>query len=636
MSSFFNGASALGIARHRRCLAATRHLLFNYISHQDARKARPASPPVDDLRTSLRRQLREKRGAQYRTSSDDAVRRLPAFEDVGVDVAAKFVKGEEVLDKMEWDREQGLDSLAQELVDLHEELQGALVARDDRREVQEDGRRVEHLGHGVFVQHNVMSLDRDGQKNSPNTIIREESRNVVKHALDALKHTDAVAVTGQPGIGKTRGCMMYALQTLLHRRAAVLYVGYKSGKMLLFLPREDGTHRVWSSRSDLFGITSLSLEKRLVSIIDPPEDGPYFSMGECRVLKFVSNNADKHFRNWTKDGVLLVTSMPSEREVVAMTKVLWNDENTPHPWQRGEFNTLQEKLAEVEKRIELVGPIPRLIFHSMLFIDAVKECLQGANEAALKVSNSDVYRALRGKYTPFLAKHPASASSKLFLLSPGTVEHRTWEERARHSAAFQLTPIATFLLHDRLKESILALRKEQFEDFAFDWLCMMEGRDAEVQSKGKGVHDAAYNRIASLRREEERVYRPAAGNFAFVDFASSVTTWYNAKSSNENVKSVYINEDGAKQFLTRLEQVMKGMFSGHEIKKILEHEAVSLTVLTNGSAQPKINDPGKSLQFFSEHVALKAINVTDEMATKPLEDRVHRTKLLLEELHFEV
>lgn len=54
------------------------------------------------------------------------------------------------------------------------------------------------------------------------TINREESSSVVYHALDALKESSKFCVTRQLEIGKTRGCMMYAIQALLYKRAAVL------------------------------------------------------------------------------------------------------------------------------------------------------------------------------------------------------------------------------------------------------------------------------------------------------------------------------------------------------------------------------------------------------------------------------
>lgn len=69
-------------------------------------------------------------------------------------------------------------------------------------------------------------------------------------------------------------------------------------------------------------------------------------MGECQVLKFESNDAELHFRNWDEDGILLVMFMPTIKQVVIMTPILWNDATIPHPWQHGKLNTLEEKMVE--------------------------------------------------------------------------------------------------------------------------------------------------------------------------------------------------------------------------------------------------------------------------------------------------
>ncbi|PXF44624.1 hypothetical protein BWQ96_05619 [Gracilariopsis chorda] len=208
-----------------------------------------------------------------------------------------------------------------------------------------------------------MALDRGSERGLPVVITREESRSCVHHALDALQNEFSVAVTGQSSLGKTRGSMMYAMQTLLYRKSAVLYIGYKSEKMMLFLPREDGTYRVWRGNTFDSSRSLFKQDQSLVAVIDPPEEGMYSSKGMCRVLKFVSNNAEKNFRNWEKDRILLVTSMPTDRELMAMTQVLWDEDKTPHPRHLDTLSTMKEKMTEIKKRIELVGPIPRLVSH---------------------------------------------------------------------------------------------------------------------------------------------------------------------------------------------------------------------------------------------------------------------------------
>lgn len=74
--------------------------------------------------------------------------------------------------------------------------------------------------------------------------------------------------------------------------------------------------------------------------------------------------------------------MPTDKEAMAMTTVLWDEDKTTHPWKLDALNTMGEQMREIKKRIELVGPIPCLVFNSDLFDEAVKECLSGSAEAA--------------------------------------------------------------------------------------------------------------------------------------------------------------------------------------------------------------------------------------------------------------
>lgn len=321
-----------------------------------------------------------------------------------------------------------LESAAQEMVELYGELQESLKNQGCKDAPQKENPRAGHLGYGVYVQRNEYGIDRDSNENSPVTITRQESRSAVKHALDALQTRFAVCVTGQTGIGKTRGCMMHAIQALLFQAAAVLYVGYKSQEILLFLPGEDGKYQVWWTYSDDFKKTLLKHDKRVVAVIDPPGKGPYLSEAACRVLKFVSNNAEIHFQNWEKDGIILVISMPIKKEVIAMTSVLW-DKRTPHSWQARKEMSVEEKEVEVEKRVNLVGPIPRLVFNSQLLRRAIIDCLSDARKLAESLSDLELYEAMLGRYTPFVSKHPASVTGKLLHLLPEPIDPKSWEER---------------------------------------------------------------------------------------------------------------------------------------------------------------------------------------------------------------
>lgn len=79
--------------------------------------------------------------------------------------------------------------------------------------------------------------------------------------------------------------------------------------------------------------------------------------------------------------------------------------------------------------------------------------------------------------------------------------------------------------------------------------------------------DAAYRRIDSLHREEQRVYRPVSASFGFIDLVSSSTACYSAQSANKNAIPVYIKGGDAQRFLSRLERVEREMFSHDGINK---------------------------------------------------------------------
>ena len=105
------------------------------------------------LRTICERRVAS--GMQYRTFSDTVNSKLPTFERAGLKVAKEFVEnGETIKDDVKWKRAKEYDALANEIVELHWELQAAL-------ETKKDTDRVHHLGHGVYVQHNKYGIDRD-------------------------------------------------------------------------------------------------------------------------------------------------------------------------------------------------------------------------------------------------------------------------------------------------------------------------------------------------------------------------------------------------------------------------------------------------------------------------------------------
>ena len=246
----------------------------------------------------------------------------------------------------------------------------------------------------------------------------------------------------------------------------------------------------------------------------------------------------------------------------------------------------------IAKRIELVGPIPRLVFNASLYERAVSNCRGKCNELAKSLTNIELYDALFGRYCPSVETHSASASGKIFHLYPIAVKCENLLDRvgASDRPRLQLTPFAQYELQGRLESSITALRKENFENFAYDWLCRTQDRLAEVQyDREEKLKNEAYKRIASLRSCDRRVYRPGAENFTFIDFATSCTTWFNAKWKKISKNNVidFDATDTAERFLKELETHVKNMGLSEDIKKVLDRE----NPFIHNSDEPRTQNP---------------------------------------------
>lgn len=143
-------------------------------------------------------------------------------------------------------------------------------------------------------------------------LTRSKSISVANHALEALHGRYAVRITGQPGIGKTRVSMVYAIQTFLYSKSALVYFGFKLRILLFFFPTEDDNYHVWRTKSLNFEATRFQDDAQVADFIDAPDEGPYCSMVEFRPLNFVSKSAGNHFKNRINDGILLGISMPTD------------------------------------------------------------------------------------------------------------------------------------------------------------------------------------------------------------------------------------------------------------------------------------------------------------------------------------
>lgn len=296
---------------------------------------------------------------------------------------------------------------------------------------------------------------------------------------------------------------------------------------------------------------------------------------------------------------------------------------------------MKQKMSEVEERIELVGAIPRLVFDSDLFLRAISDFRGSAREAAESLSDTDLYEAMLGKYSPFVGKHPVSTTGKLFHLLPMAIDPRSWVERMAigREPTLRLNAVSEFELRGRLGRIIGLLRSEKFEDFAFDWVCTTEGLLPEIQcDDADGVTADAYERIASLRESNRRVYRPVAENFPFIDFAKSRTTWFNAKS-RKNETTIEIGVPGATKFLRELQRRIDTMGLSDYFKELVKHEVPTLIILKNRDIKVRLSQE-EDLRFFGEKVRIKDRDLSS-ISTENCITQISgytRTKQLLNEL----
>lgn len=182
-----------------------------------------------------------------------------------------------------------------------------------------------------------------------------------------------------------------------------------------------------------------------------------------------------------------------------------------------------------------------------------------------------------------------------------------------------------------MENDIAALRNENFEDFAFDWVYVTQGRLPEIQYDDRfKTTDNAYQRIASLRDSEHRVYRPAPKDFPMIGFATSSKTWSNAKST-QNDKAIEFSCLGAQKFLTKLAECFCEKGSSSSVNENSLHETPTLVLLKNRDVDVRLSDE-VDLMFFNMKVIIKQEVLSDREALFEEMSGYIRTNQLLNEL----
>ena len=558
----------------------------------------------------------------------------------GQELSARFVKDDEINKEHErtvvWYRDQQMDAYANELLVLH----GGSLELEDRRattslqvgEKSSNG-RVEHIGEGVFVERNTSSIDPDSKVSLP-TITRPDQRETARLAVSTVddpRNPPKVTVVGQAGIGKTRGGLAYNLQLLLWRGEAVMRVGYKDEKTFLFLPDKHGLYKVWRTDSSTCSLSELAKDARTYVLIDPPEavGAVYKDSASCHVIKYASNNAAKHYKNWWKDGMLLFTDMPSEAEVLVMIPYLWT-EDTPFPSQC--IDTAQAKEEEIRKRCQLIGCVLRIVFNHKNFVAHLKAVVLKCKTDGMTMDPSLLHSYHQGSMTNADADE-SSLSSLMYIL-------RAKKDDASHEKMFaELTPLARLTLRERLSSKVSEFDGKHafgFEDFVSTLLLggTVGGVELPPRTQVNGTSEVHTSQLICALVDGGDTFVVAHSGYTVLDMATAINSWYNAKVG----KSTSTIASGA--FVTLM---TKHLGLARKVDGGLEwvegkETTITLTFVRNNPSElwkfvesfAKIHDDmdfEKVKAFFNEHVEVKSLDSSNLMITEDLEDMA-RTKSL--------
>ena len=397
---------------------------------------------------------------------------------------------------------------------------------------------IEHIGEGVQVGRTDRTkvdkqIDPDSLR-TPHTITRVDQRATARLAVKTVDdpiNFPRVTVIGQPGIGKTRGGLTYVLEELLWRGEAVLRVGHKDAKAYLFLPDENGKYRVWRTSADDWNRSEVAADRGAYALIDPPEIGVYADAAACHVIKFASNNAKKHYENYSKYGHMLVSALATIAEVLVMVPILWNGETTPHPDQvagndSDPFVSLEAKQDEIKKRCELAGTILRAVFNHEQFVEHLDKVVTHAQETALEMDATRFLAHVWGDLTQ-ADSHPSSTSSLDYLLNsvPG--------DPTKRQSYIKFSPTALHVLRLELKTKLAATDPRRPFCFEDTTTYILRSGAYERAIEGTSVRPenlkATAKAILDLPDSGERLVI-ASPNFPVLDQATSRFEWYNAKA----------------------------------------------------------------------------------------------------------
>ena len=553
----------------------------------------------------------------------------PNRSQAGLDIYRRFVDPEtgSLKDNNgKWERAPDKDKYAVELLRAHEgsiELEGLYRDQGDTFPIGQESSNgaVEHLGSGVFVEKDTPVIDNDGEVGDPRTITRRDIRTATRRALDLVDSEMLVVVTGQPGIGKTRGGLTYAHQELLWRGEAVLRVGYKEGTVYAFLPNEDGVYEVWRTNANKWANSEIAALSDAYALIDPPEEESkvgYTHAAICNVIKFASNDAKKHYNKIEKDGELMLVSMPTLDEMLAMTPVLFTFKTAVFDQ---EFADAQSKEQEVRDRCALIGNVPRQVFKGDQFTLIIEGIRGAVKTVVTEKAVSTVSRYYAGDVDMTKGNEGSSVSSRLYQVEPS--------QNSRRRSLVMFRPLAKYLIGDELKRAFNG-RKRAYD---FEFLCGQKLRGATVGGitlpqrtlVQTTSHQDTSDLIRGMKKPGTAVV-VAFTNYPVLDFATSVYDWYNAKVSNDENPTLSVTSGAFVTVLLNLGLARKETTGTGKDEIVMqpEHQDAKITLtMIHNSADPKFKlddkfgNKHRNLDFalveklFNKTVAVKFLNIAD-------------------------
>ena len=159
----------------------------------------------------------------------------------------------------------------------------------------------------------------------------------------------------------------------------MLRVGYKDALVYAFLPNKSGVFEVWETDVDVWTRSRIAKTLGAFALIDPSERGIYDDAAPCNVLKYASNNVERHYLNVDK----------RRRAGADVHADGGRDARDDHgavyrraavPGQA--IADAAAKKQEVLDRCALVGCVPRLVFSGEKFLDGLTDIIDASTNVA--------------------------------------------------------------------------------------------------------------------------------------------------------------------------------------------------------------------------------------------------------------